>query len=90
MLKIAETNADRLVRMIDDMLDVQRIEAGNTNYHIAPCDIAALISAVADQARLLHSDSAVALVVVDEAPGAKALADPDRLHQVLSNLLSNA
>ncbi|MEQ8246172.1 MAG: PAS domain-containing sensor histidine kinase [Alphaproteobacteria bacterium] len=90
MLKIAETNADRLVRMIDDMLDVQRIEAGTANYQIAPCDVAELLAAVADQARLLHAGSTVALRVVDEAPGAWALADPDRLHQVLSNLLSNA
>lgn len=90
MLKIAESNADRLVRMIDDMLDVQRIEAGTANYQIAPCDVAELLAAVADQARLLHAGSTVALRVVDEAPGAWALADPDRLHQVLSNLLSNA
>lgn len=90
MLAIAEANSDRLVRMIDDMLDVQQIEAGTVNYTIAPCDVAASLRAAADQARLLHADSGVDLVVADDAPATPAMADPDRLLQVLSNLLSNA
>jgi signal transduction histidine kinase len=81
---------EHLLAMIDDLLDIARIEAGRIRLSMQPVDAAALLARCV---ALVEPLAAAAGVVVQVHPGTApppVLADPVRLRQVLSNLLSNA
>jgi len=80
-------DADRLNRMINDMLDLDRIEAGRLTLHIQEVDLASLLEDAADRARA-SSASHFIVCKFDERPVVQC--DPDRIAQVIANLLSNA
>jgi PAS domain S-box-containing protein len=88
MLEIAETNARRLVRLIDDILDIERMESGRAPLHVADVDVGDLVQQAADTMRAL-ADQAQVTIALELQPSA-AVADADRILQVLTNLISNA
>ncbi|UQZ84824.1 Alkaline phosphatase synthesis sensor protein PhoR [Paenibacillus konkukensis] len=79
--------AHRLSTLINDFLDLQRMESGKQVYHFTPVDLAGVVRDVADQWKEKHSHA----ILVD-APDAEVWvrADSDRLKQIVHNLLSNA
>ncbi len=81
-------DAERLNRMINDMLDLDRIEAGRLELHPQPVDINSLLGDAVDRARA----SSDAHTIVSQFDAARPIvqADPDRIAQVVANLLSNA
>ena len=79
--------ADRLNRMINDMLDLDRIEAGRLTLHIEPVDLNDLLSSAAERVRAGSEDHWVTCKF-DGDPIVRC--DPDRVSQVILNLLSNA
>ena len=89
-LSIVKENSDRLVELINDMLDISRIESGRIVLKVQPLDVAERVTgavntfrAVTDQqGRTIHTD------VPDDLP--LAAGDPDRVGQVLINFISNA
>ncbi|MCP6760203.1 MAG: PAS domain S-box protein [Fischerella sp. CENA71] len=88
MLDIALNNTDRLVRLINDILDIERIESGKVTMTRLACDAANLMINSADTMRDMAEKAGVTLSV---SPVTTRLwADPDRIIQVLTNLLSNA
>jgi PAS domain S-box-containing protein len=88
MLQIAAKNADRLVRLINDILDIERIESGKVTMTKQACDAANLMTAAAE---VMQSMASAAEVTLSVSPvSARLWADPDRIVQVLTNLLSNA
>jgi PAS domain S-box-containing protein len=74
----------RLGRMIEDLLDFSRIEARRLSVRPRDVDFCAIIDAVVESHRETN-----AIRVVGE-PGLRVSVDPDRVHQVLDNLISNA
>jgi PAS domain S-box-containing protein len=88
MLTIAANNTDRLVRMINDILDMERIESGKITMTRQVCDAADLINQSVAVMQDLAAKAGVRLIVA--ARSIRLCADPDRLIQVLTNLLSNA
>jgi signal transduction histidine kinase/DNA-binding response OmpR family regulator len=90
VLEIASVNCERLVRLINDILDIEKIEAGKMDFRCRPVELAPLLQAALVAARGLADSVNVRLVLEETAPEARASADPDRLLQVLANLLSNA
>lgn len=88
MLKIALENTDRLVRMVSDILNLERIESGTVDLTYRPCDAGQLVRAAAETMRPAAMLAGVALDVADH--GAMLDADPDQILQTLTNLLSNA
>jgi signal transduction histidine kinase len=81
-------DAERLNRMINDMLDLDRIEAGRLTLHLQPVDINSLLEDAVNRARASSAGHSV-LVNLDPArPIVRC--DPDRIAQVAANLLSNA
>src|SRR5260370_4036357 len=82
------TDAVRLGRMITEMLDLDRMEAGRMKLNLGPVDIIALLSDAAGRARVASSKH---IVTVQLGAGVPVLVgDSDRLFQVVTNLLSNA
>jgi len=90
MLNIAYNNSDRLVRLINDLLDIEKIEAGKMDFQYAPIDISALVDQAILANKELGAARGVRFVRNDHAPGAMIQGDFDRLMQVFANLLSNA
>ncbi|HEU0014885.1 MAG TPA: response regulator [Longimicrobium sp.] len=88
MLDIAVQNSDRLIRLINDILDIERIESGRVTMELRPADAAELAAQAVDVMAAMAERGGVHLVL--RATPQRVLADADRVLQVLSNLLSNA
>jgi PAS domain S-box-containing protein len=88
MLDIAVTNTDRLVRLINDILDIERMESGKITLTRQLCDADELLSQAVETMRPMAEKAGVTLAM--HAAGAPLWADSDRLVQTLTNLLSNA
>lgn len=89
LLDISRRNSDRMARLVDDLLDLERVESGQANFQIEPVDLAPLLL----QARELSEGQARSgnvAVEVDGEQGTRVRADAQRLQQVVVNLLSNA
>ena len=77
-------------RLISDLLDVSRIVMGKLRVDLRPVDPAGVIEAAVDTVRSAAQAKEIHLEVVREPEVAAVSADPDRLQQVIWNLLSNA
>jgi two-component system, sensor histidine kinase and response regulator len=80
-------DAERLNRMINDMLDLDRIEAGRLTLQVQKVDLTSLLEDAADRAR---ASSARHFIVCTFEGRPMVQCDPDRIAQVIANLLSNA
>jgi PAS domain S-box-containing protein len=88
MLEIAFSNTNRLVRLVNDILDIERIKLGKVTLNKQLCDLAELINQAADEMRAMAEKHNI---VLDVSPISVQLwVDPDRIIQTLANLLSNA
>ncbi|MDQ4080584.1 MAG: hybrid sensor histidine kinase/response regulator [Gemmatimonadota bacterium] len=89
LLLIANQNTDRLIRLINDILDIEKIESGTITVRCDRCDVKevleATIAGVAEYAR--EHAVRVRLLAVESA---EVMGDQDRLIQVFTNLISNA
>lgn len=90
LVDIAHSNAARLVRLINDILDIEKIEAGRMQFDIRPLPLDALLDAAVHQTAGFASEYGVTVEIDPVPPAAAVLADEDRLMQVITNLLSNA
>jgi two-component system, OmpR family, sensor histidine kinase VicK len=90
MLKIADGNCRRLVRIVNDILDVDKIETGNMTYDRKPVQVRTLVDQVIQANHGFAADYRVGIRLDPAAADGFVLADPDRLIQVITNLLSNA
>lgn len=83
-------NARAQSRLIDDIVDLSRIEAGKLRLSLQTVDVAQAARAAAESLAPLAEAKSVALDVASPSPATLVPADPDRLQQVFWNLLSNA
>jgi len=92
LLRIASTNTDRLVRLINDILDLERMESGRAPMQLRPCSLRELLQQSVDTMTSMADAAHVALEIAPDPEGTPVVfeADPDRILQVLTNLLSNA
>jgi PAS domain S-box-containing protein len=88
LLKIAVDSTDRLVRLINDILDVERIESGQVSMSKQPCNIAELMTQATNTMQGLATQMQVTLSVTPLSVFVNV--DGDRIVQTLTNLLSNA
>ncbi|MEN9222611.1 MAG: response regulator [Thermostichus sp. BF3_bins_97] len=98
LVEIAFKNSERLVMLINDILDIEKIESGKMHFDIHPVELMALLQQAIEANRAyaaqfevdlvleptLHSTSGIPLMAV------QVNVDPNRLMQVMNNLLSNA
>ncbi len=84
------TSARHLLQLINDVLDLSKVEAGRMDFHPEPLDLGRLVGEVRDVLRTLAAKKRIR--VDTEIPGGlpQVIADPAKLKQVLYNYLSNA
>jgi len=90
MLEIAYSNSDRLVRLINDILDIEKIAAGKMDFMMEPMDITALLVQAIDANKGYGQEHGVSFALSCDLSDAMIEGDHDRLMQVLANLMSNA
>ena len=89
-LGIVEANADRLIALVNDLLDISRIESGRVELKLDLADVDEMMTiVVATMAHLIEEKSQTLEVVIDQNLPQIEL-DRDRIIQVLTNLVSNA
>ncbi|MBI2972411.1 MAG: HAMP domain-containing protein [Armatimonadetes bacterium] len=88
-LTIVDDEANRLVKLVDDLMDLSRLESKRVALELKPVDVGFLVHHVVDKMRPLAEASQ--LVLSQSVPsGLIVPADADRLEQVLTNLVDNA
>ncbi len=89
-LDILIQEAERLQSLVDDVLDIASLDAGSVEWDNQPCDILALIQDTVEDLReqAVQKDLVLKSVLADELPVLHA--DPQRIRQILFNLVSNA
>jgi len=90
LVRIAQENSQRLIRLIDDILSIAKIESEKMQFHLQPVAINDLIALAIEANQDFAKQYGVRLQAQPGIREARVLADMDRLMQVLTNLLSNA
>ena len=89
LVDVAARNSDRLARLVNDILDVERIESGQMTFRLVPQDLRKLAEQAVEANQTYGQPHGVLLSLM-EAERVLVSADEDRLQQVMGNLLSNA
>jgi PAS domain S-box-containing protein len=88
---VIRNQGESLLQLLNDVLDLSKIEAGKIELRSEPCDLRALVDGVGKLIEPMAGEKGIALrTVVDESLPAVVQLDPLRVRQVLLNLLSNA
>lgn len=89
-MSVIRRNAHRLLRLIDDLLDLARLDVGGLRLHVAELDLVELAARVVESARAAAEARRMTLSFRAEVPTLAVYGDPHRLEIVLTNLLGNA
>jgi len=89
-LTIAHDSAEKLLTIINDVLDLAKIEAGRLEVHRGPVPVRSVLEGVETLFKHQMKNKGIAFTVSAIGPGLVLWADPDRTTQILTNLLSNA
>lgn len=90
MIDIAHSNGDRLIRLINDILDLEKIEAGKMRFIIEPLDVSDLLSQAEADNKGYADKNDIELNITQTMRDVSVHADKDKIAQVFANLLSNA
>jgi PAS domain S-box-containing protein len=88
VIEIVAENADRLVLLVNDILELERLKLGKVKLLLHTCNAADLMGKARDMMQVLANHSRITLAVFPQ--GIQIYADCDRIIQVLTNLISNA
>ena len=90
MVRIAHANTERLLKLVAEILDVQKMSAGQFEVKREPIDVAALVRQALDASAGLAHKAGITLLADKLPESAPAIGDADRVVQVVGNLVSNA
>jgi PAS domain S-box-containing protein len=90
LLAIAHTNSQRLVRLINDILDIEKLESGHVVFNLSKVAVQPLVEHAIEDNRGFAESYGVRVRLDGASVDLDVNADPDRLSQVITNLLSNA
>jgi two-component system sensor histidine kinase KdpD len=88
LVEAIEAESNRLAHLVDDLLDLSRVEAGAVNPRTDWCDLNDVVASAVTQAPARHGERPIELVLPADLPLIRA--DAAQLERVFSNLLSNA
>lgn len=89
-LTMAKRNSQRLSGIINDLLDLSKIEAGKMDYHFKNMNVNSVIEYVKSALSVLAKDKKITITTEEDENLPEISADSQRLEQVLTNLVSNA
>ena len=84
------TSGERLLELVNDLLDISKLEAGKMEFDFATHDLAKLVNAVVDEHLSLVSERGIKVQFAPPADAVEARADQRKLMQVVRNLMGNA
>ncbi|MBD2743877.1 PAS domain S-box protein [Coleofasciculus sp. FACHB-1120] len=90
LVNIAHKNTERLILLINDILDIEKIESGKMDFYLQPLELMPLVEQALEANRAYGEQFGVQLVLESELSNVLVNVDRDRLMQVLANLISNA
>jgi len=90
LIDVASTNTERLGRLVDDVLDLQKMDAGHMTLERRPSDLREVVRDGLESTRPFAEGLGVTLALEEAAAPLRVDADPDRIIQVITNLVSNA
>jgi PAS domain S-box-containing protein len=90
LLDIAEQNSKRLIRLTNDILDMEKVAAGKMEFHLEIQPLEPLVRQVIEANRAYAANFGVSIEMTSTCCDIRVRVDRDRLHQVLTNLISNA
>lgn len=90
LIDIAYTNSERLIRLINDILDIEKIEAGAMEFHLQKTELLPELVRSIKMMTNYATQYNVNIHLKKPLAGVEAIIDPDRFEQVMNNLLSNA
>jgi PAS domain S-box-containing protein len=90
LITLAHSNSRRLVRLISDILDIEKIEVGKMTFHFEPLELITLVRRVVEDSKVLAEAAQISLSCRTLNTDDWINGDADRLMQALTNLLSNA
>jgi len=90
LVEVADRNAGRLLALVNDLLDIDKIEAGKLEFDFAPTDLNLVALEAAEMNRAYAEQRRVMLTLGRQAYPVIVNADAARLQQVMANLISNA
>jgi PAS domain S-box-containing protein len=90
LLNIAHSNSQRLVRLVNAILDMEKLESGKVIFKVRRIDVCSLIEQTIEANREIADGTRVNIELKAPAKPTEMRADPDWLAQVITNLLSNA
>jgi signal transduction histidine kinase len=90
LLEIAHNNSERLVRLVNDILDIEKLESGRVAFNLRRVEVRVLIKQAVEEIKNFAAAGGVDVQVDGGDAAAYVRADSDRLVQVMTNLLSNA
>ena len=83
-------SGDNLLALVNDLLDLAKLESGKMTFDFQPCDLAGLIAAVADEFASLTAERNIRILFEPPVGEIVVALDQERIGQVLRNLLSNS
>ncbi len=89
IVEVARRNSEKLLRLVNDLLDFGRINARAMTFEIGPHDLEGVVRRAVDDLSILAGERAVRLMIHGGA-GARAVIDAGRFTQALTNLVGNA
>jgi NtrC-family two-component system sensor histidine kinase KinB len=90
LLHAAREDCERLQAMVDDLLDLSRIEAGRVEMYPRPTSVAALVDAAVEAQQAAAEEHGIQLKVTSPLLDDEVMADPERVALVFANLITNA
>jgi PAS domain S-box-containing protein len=90
MVDIARKNAERLINLINDILDIEKIESGKMSFAMAEVELMPLVKQALEANHAYGEQFGVCFALRGELLAARVRVDQERLVQVITNLLSNA
>lgn len=89
-INIISSSTEQLIKLVNDLLDLSRIEAGKIKYEFKRGDLAAVIKSVTNEFKPRADAKKVEIIMESPAPVQEFLFDPDKMREVLINLIDNA
>jgi PAS domain S-box-containing protein len=90
MLDMAHRNTDRLINLVNDILDIEKLASGDLEFDFQSLDLSNLVADAVESNKGFADEHSATFVFSEVIPDVMVLGDSSRLSQVIANLLSNA